>query len=119
MDARFNSFYKQELHPFVDSMVNMLQAAGAKATRPGIARFLMRSTQRRYDADIVFCQKVAADLVQARREHPSDKHDLLNAMLKGTDPKTGEQMTDKSILNNMITFMIAGTEYDICSVSKC
>ena len=34
----------------------------------------------------------------------------LNAMLNGTDPKTGEKMSDDSVTDNMITFLVAGHE---------
>jgi len=34
----------------------------------------------------------------------------LNAMLNGVDPKTGEKMTEDSVIDNMITFLIAGHE---------
>jgi cytochrome P450/NADPH-cytochrome P450 reductase len=31
-------------------------------------------------------------------------------MLTGVDPKTGEKMTEDSVIDNMITFLIAGHE---------
>ena len=31
-------------------------------------------------------------------------------MLNGVDPKTGEKMTEDSVIDNMITFLIAGHE---------
>ena len=31
-------------------------------------------------------------------------------MLNGVDPKTGEKMADQSVMDNMITFLIAGHE---------
>lgn len=34
----------------------------------------------------------------------------LSAMLNGVDPKTGEKMTEDSVIDNMITFLIAGHE---------
>lgn len=110
MDARFNSFYKEEMHPFVGAMMGMLAEAGARANRPALASYFMRATQRKFEEDIAMCKKVAGDLVQARKDNPTDKKDLLNAMLNGKDPKTGEQMTAESVLNNMITFMVAGHE---------
>jgi len=68
----------------------------------------MRNAQRKYDADIALMKKVAGEVVAERRAHPSEKKDLLNAMIKGRDPKTGESLTNESIMNNMITFLIAG-----------
>ena len=116
MGTRFNSFYKADLHPFVDAMVGALAESGARAIRPLIATYLKRSSQRKYDADIAVCHQVANDLVKARKESPTEKNDLLNSMLNEKDPKTGESMTDESIVNNMITFIIAG-EHPMLSVT--
>ncbi|KAL3421663.1 bifunctional P-450/NADPH-P450 reductase [Phlyctema vagabunda] len=110
MDTRFNSFYHEEMHPFVDAMVGLLVESANRASRPGFANYFMRTSQRKYDEDIKFLKKVASDVLAERRAHPNDKKDLLNAMVKGRDPKTGEGLTDASILNNMITFLIAGHE---------
>ncbi|KAI9815970.1 MAG: hypothetical protein M1827_001962 [Pycnora praestabilis] len=110
MDTRFNSYYKDDLHPFVHAMVGFLAEAGKRSNQPALQTYFQRTAQRQYDADIDFLQAVARDVVARRRQHPSDKKDLLNAMLKGRDPKTGEGLTDDSIMNNMITFLIAGHE---------
>jgi cytochrome P450 / NADPH-cytochrome P450 reductase len=117
MDTRFNSFYKEQMHPFVDAMVGVLSESGARAQRPAFATYLMRSTQQKYDADIALLKKVAGEAIAERQAHPSDKKDLLNAMLKGRDPKTGERMTEQSIMNNMITFLIAGKPLSSSSIS--
>lgn len=108
MDTRFNSFYREEMHPFVDAMVGLLTESGARARRPAFANYFMRSAQLKYDSDIALLKKVAAEVVAERKQHPSDKKDLLNAMMLGRDPKTGEGLTEASVLNNMITFLIAG-----------
>jgi cytochrome P450 / NADPH-cytochrome P450 reductase len=116
MGTRFNSFYKDELHPFVGAMVGVLRESGARAQRPAFASYFMRSAQRQYEADIALLKKIARDVIDDRRANPSDKKDLLNAMLKGRDPKTGEALTDASIMNNMITFLIAGESTYICII---
>jgi cytochrome P450/NADPH-cytochrome P450 reductase len=108
MGTRFNSFYHEEMHPFVNAMVGFLAESGARAGRPAVMQYFMRSAQQKYDADIGLLKKIAAEVVAERRAHPNDKKDLLNAMLKGVDVKTGEAMTEESIMNNMITFLIAG-----------
>ncbi|KAH9204492.1 putative cytochrome P450 oxidoreductase OrdA-like protein [Leptodontidium sp. 2 PMI_412] len=110
MGTRFNSFYHEGMHPFVDAMVGLLRESAARARRPAVANYLHRSAQLKYDADISLLKKVAAEVVAERRTVPSDKKDLLNAMINGRDPKTGEGLTEESILNNMITFLIAGHE---------
>lgn len=40
-------------------------------------------------------------VVEKRKENPIKKQDLLTLMLEGRDPKTGEAMTDKSIVDNV------------------
>lgn len=110
MGTRFNSFYHEEMHPFVNAMTDFLLESGVRGQRPAVANYLMRSAQRKYDSDIELLQRVAKELLEERRAHPNDKKDLLNAMINGRDPKTGEGLPDSNILNNMITFLIAGHE---------
>lgn len=110
MDKRFNSFYKEELHPFVDAMVGFLVESGRKAQRTRIETFLNPQFGRQFQKNIDLMRNLAAEVVAHRRANPSDKKDLLNAMLFRKDPQTGERLTDQSIMDNMITFLIAGHE---------
>ena len=110
MDTRFNSFYHDEMHPLVHAMVGLLVESQARAQRPAFANYLMRSAQQKYDSDISSLKKIAGEVVAERRANPNHKKDLLNAMVNGRDPKTGEGLTDASIMNNMITFLIAGRQ---------
>lgn len=110
MDFRFNSFYSDEMHPFVTAMTNSLAASGKKASMPKLLHGLMWSTNAQQEIDRKLQQETAAKLVKHRRENPTDKKDLLNAMVYGKDPKTGECMRDGLIISNMITFLIAGHE---------
>lgn len=43
----------------------------------------------------------AVTVVAKRRAEPTDKKDLLNLMLNGRDPKTGEGMSDENIIHNV------------------
>ena len=108
MGTRFNSFYHDELHPFVESMIGVLAGANARAMRPESADYIFRAQKRKFEEDIAYLHKVAKELVQKRRENPSDKKDLLNAMLKNRDPKLGVELSDESVVNNMVTFLVAG-----------
>ena len=40
-------------------------------------------------------------VLDKRRRQPIEKQDLLNVMLNNNDTKTGESMSDKSIINNV------------------
>lgn len=108
MDKRFNSFYRDEMHPFVDAMVDFLIEGGIRDRRTRIEQWFNPEPERKYQANIKLMKDVAQEVVDKRRANPSAKKDLLNAMLIGKDPKTGEHLTDESVMNNMLTFLIAG-----------
>lgn len=108
MDTRFNSFYTEGVHPFVKAMVEVLLESGRRAVRPSLVKMLMKSADKKYAEDIEVLQSTAQSIVADKRAHPTDKKNLVNAMLNGKDPKTGERMTNESIADNMITFLIAG-----------
>lgn len=110
MDKRFNSFYHEEMHPFVDAMSDFLRESGARSRKSRLELLLNQGPTRKYEKDIALMKSVAQEVIERRRRNPTDKPDLLNAMLHGKDPKTGERLTDESIMNNMITFLIAGHE---------
>ncbi|KAK9319030.1 putative bifunctional p-450/nadph-p450 reductase [Lipomyces orientalis] len=95
---RFNSFYHDEILPFIEAMGSFLTESGSRFRRPPFTSIFYRDSTHKYFEDI--------DL-----RNPTDrKEDLLTAMLNGTDPKTGRKMTDSSIIDNLITFLIAGHE---------
>ncbi len=111
-DYRFNSFYQNEMHPFVAAMVDALDEAGQRGRRPNMLSNLMVVTKRKYEADQVVLAKVAEQLIAERRRDPRglEKNDLLNVMLNGVDPVTGEKLSDENIRFQMVTFLIAGHE---------
>lgn len=124
MGMRFNSFYSEEMHPFVNGMLDVLRESGERSSRPAFADRFMGSRKYKFDSDIAFLRGTAKDLLNQRRQHPNDNKDLLNAMIKGKDPKTGESLNEETVigrsalskgpkltnhnLDNMITFLIAG-----------
>ncbi|KAK5230932.1 hypothetical protein LTR99_000757 [Exophiala xenobiotica] len=110
MGTRFNSFYTEEMHPFVNAMVGVLIGAGERARRPPVPSYFYRAADQKFQDNVDLLLKVSTDLVKQRRENPTDKNDLLNAMLHNKDPKTGEHLSEESIAYNMITFLIAGHE---------
>lgn len=108
MDFRFNSFYTDKMHPFVDAMVGFLSESGDRIRRPAIVTSLMRKKNAKFQRDLDYMFEVSQGLVQHRKQNPTDKKDLLNAMLSGKDPKNKDEMRDDLIIANMITFLIAG-----------
>ncbi|CAG9983870.1 unnamed protein product [Clonostachys byssicola] len=110
MGYRFNSFYSSEMHPFVRAMVDFLLEAGDRGTRslPGM---FYRSEAQKFDKDIEIMRSTAQEVLDARKSGQTVRdHDLLAAMLKGIDSQTGQRVSDDSIINNLITFLVAGHE---------
>ncbi|KAK2031390.1 cytochrome P450 [Colletotrichum zoysiae] len=110
MDFRFNSFYREELHPFVKAMSDALVECGNRDRRPAFVNYFLRGTEQKFHADIDLLRKTAEEVIKTRKEHSSPRRDLLSAMLDGVDPQTGQKMSDSSIIDNLITFLIAGHE---------
>ncbi|USP74599.1 uncharacterized protein yc1106_01873 [Curvularia clavata] len=110
MDYRFNSYYYQRMHPFVDAMADFLKTSGDRARRDPITQMFYGAESQKYWSDIELLRKTSLEVINTRRANPTDKKDLLNGMLNGVDPKTGEKMTDDNVIDNMITFLIAGHE---------
>ncbi|KAH6949411.1 cytochrome P450 [Ilyonectria sp. MPI-CAGE-AT-0026] len=110
MGFRFNSFYSPELHPFIDAMGNFLTESGRKTSRLPLPSVFYRASDRKFDEDISLLQKTAREVVESRKSGQSNRRDLLTAMLEGVDPRTDKHMSDESIMDNLITFLIAGHE---------
>ncbi|KUI71998.1 hypothetical protein VM1G_07646 [Cytospora mali] len=110
MDFRFNSFYQEDMHPFVKAMNTTLGAANSSGQLAGLINRLFPSYNEEVKNSLGFMEKTSHDLVQYRRDHPTEKKDLLNSLINGKDPKTGNTMRDELIAANMQTFLIAGHE---------
>jgi cytochrome P450 / NADPH-cytochrome P450 reductase len=111
-DYRFNSFYQNEMHPFVAAMLSVLKEAGSRTRRPEVLSRLMWLRNRRYEADFRLVRDVADRLIAERRRDPAlgERGDLLDVMLTGEDPETGGKLSDENIRSQMMTFLIAGHE---------
>lgn len=109
MGFRFNSFYAKELHPMIEAMGGFLTACGRRPNRV-LPSFFYRADDAKFWEDIRVLRETAQNVLDARKKNPDGRKDLLNAMLNGVDPKTGKHMSDSSIIDNLITFLIAGHE---------
>ncbi|KAK2037420.1 bifunctional P-450:NADPH-P450 reductase [Colletotrichum somersetense] len=112
MDFRFNSYYKDMMHPFVEAMNGFLTETGNRASRLPLPSFFYRGKDQKFFDDIHVLRRTANEVLQARKAEGSlDKRkDLLSVMLNGVDSVTGQKLSDESILDNLITFLIAGHE---------
>ncbi|KAH8660283.1 cytochrome P450 [Xylariales sp. PMI_506] len=111
MGFRFNSFYSEQMHPFIEAMGEFLTQCGIRTLRPPLPSIFYRQEDAQYRQNIDVLRRTAQDVLKERASDPENpRKDLLAAMLDGKDPVTGQRMTDGSIVDNLITFLIAGHE---------
>src|SRR5262249_3408052 len=111
-DYRFNSFYRRDYHPFVESLVRSLETIMMTRGLP-LENFWMRRRRGDLATDVAFMNKMVDEIAAERRrsvEAADGKKDMLNAMMSGVDRATGEQLDDVNIRYQINTFLIAGHE---------
>src|SRR6201990_2202039 len=111
-DYRFNSFYRQDYHPFVASLVRSLETIMMIRGLP-MENLWMQKRRRDMAADVAFMNKMVDEIVAERRKNTAasdDKKDMLAAIMTGDDRATGEQLDDINIRFQINTFLIAGHE---------
>lgn len=109
---RFNSFYRSDNHPYVESLVRALEAVMKMRGLP-LEDITQRKSRKKLEEDVGFMNGIADRIIRERREIPADdtsKPDLLGFMLSGIDKQTGERLDDVNIRYQMNTFLIAGHE---------
>ncbi len=112
-DYRFNSFYREKMHPFVDAMVGALSESLEQMRRLPFEDKIRIDRNRKLQADIDLMNQTVDRIIKERRESGEDfsgKADLLSYMLSGVDKKSGERLDDLNIRYQIITFLIAGHE---------
>jgi cytochrome P450/NADPH-cytochrome P450 reductase len=100
-------------------MVDFLKYGDVRSKRPAWMQSFYAAEEAKFQADIAYMRNLSNELVQKRRENPKESKDLLNAMINGKDPKTGKQVDKENIIDNMITFLIAGHETTSGMLSYC
>jgi cytochrome P450/NADPH-cytochrome P450 reductase len=111
-DYRFNSFYRRDYHPFVESLVRSLETIMMIRGLP-MENLWMQKRRRDLAADVAFMNRMVDEIVAERRksaEAAEGKKDMLAAMMTGVDRATGEQLDDINIRYQINTFLIAGHE---------
>ncbi|NLS72352.1 cytochrome P450 [Bradyrhizobium brasilense] len=111
-DYRFNSFYRRDYHPFVESLVRSLETIMMTRGLP-LEGLWMQKRRRTLADDVAFMNKMVDEIIAERRGSTAatdDKKDMLAAMMTGVDRATGEQLDDVNIRYQINTFLIAGHE---------
>jgi cytochrome P450/NADPH-cytochrome P450 reductase len=111
---RFNSFYRDDNHPFVNAMVESLQFMMSERGYP-FEDLVRKGERKKLDADIAYINALVDRIIAERKLERAErgdgsKRDLLDYMLDGVDRKSGERLDDVNIRYQIITFLIAGHE---------
>jgi cytochrome P450/NADPH-cytochrome P450 reductase len=109
---RFNSLYREEMHPFVGAMVRALVESRDRARRLPVQNKIMLRRRHQLEEDNALMFEVAEQIISDRRRNPSPagSEDILDTMLNAADPVTGERLSEENIRYQMVTFLIAGHE---------
>jgi cytochrome P450 / NADPH-cytochrome P450 reductase len=111
-DYRFNSFYRRDYHPFVESLVRSLETIMMTRGIP-LEGLWLKKRRQELARDVAFMNKMVDEIVAERRknaEAAEARKDMLGAMMTGVDRATGEQLDDVNIRYQINTFLIAGHE---------
>ena len=111
-DYRFNSFYRRDYHPFVESLVRSLETIMMTRGLP-LENLWMQKRRRDLATDVAFMNRMVDEIIAERRKSTdatAAKKDMLGAMMTGVDRATGTQLDDVNIRYQINTFLIAGHE---------
>jgi cytochrome P450/NADPH-cytochrome P450 reductase len=111
-DYRFNSFYREDYHPFVESLVRSLETIMMTRGIP-LEGLWLQKRRSVLAEDVAFMNKMVDEIIAERRtnaEAAEGKKDMLGAMMTGVDRATGTQLDDVNIRYQINTFLIAGHE---------
>ena len=93
----------------MDAFIALLAEAQLRSSRPSwYSKWLWQANQQ-FDENNRIVHEIARQVVDKRRANPIRKHDLVDAMLNGVDSVTKKGLSDETIIDNMITFLVAGT----------
>ncbi len=76
----------------------------------GAPEWLPHPGRRKARAAVEYLRASLATVIAGRRENPTDRNDLVSMLLEAKDPETGRMMSDKEIIDNLLTFITAGHE---------
>jgi len=106
---RFNSFYRTDLHPYVQNMVDVLDAAMEISTGAASPHELIEN--KVVTKKISEMNALVDEVIATREANGGEgKQDLLQLMIDGVDKTTGEGLDPVTIRYEINTFLIAGHE---------
>ncbi|KAK7967346.1 uncharacterized protein PG986_001623 [Apiospora aurea] len=94
-------------HPMIQAMDVSTGEAMRRPTRPGLLNWLIygRTFQRGIDT----MRAYGDDLVKHRQMNPTNRQDLLAAMMNAKGPQTGKQLTSSQVVDEIVSMPIGSS----------
>lgn len=94
-------------HPMIKAMEDSTSEAMKRPTRPALLNWLVYGGKFKQGSAAM--RKYAAEVVDYRKTHPTDRQDVLAALLAGTDPETGRSLTDSQVIDEIVSMPIGSS----------
>lgn len=94
-------------HPMLKAMEDSTSEAMKRPTRPGLLNWLLYGGK--FKSSTAVMRKYAADLVEERNSHQTDRKDLLAALLHAQDPETGTALTNSQVIDEIVSMPIGSS----------
>jgi len=97
----------------IERSTGLFQRSGAWGQLYAIAnlpRWLPQPGRRSMASAVRALRAAVGALIAERRAHPGTKDDLLHRLMQARDPESGQSMNDEQLVDNLLTFYLAGHE---------
>src|SRR5262245_48807230 len=73
-------------------------------------KWLPQPGRRAMLASVAALRSAVADMLREQRQAPGQRDDLMRRLIEARDPDTGAPMNDEQLIDNLLTFYLAGHE---------
>ncbi|KAI3320925.1 cytochrome P450 [Xylariaceae sp. AK1471] len=93
-------------HPMLKAMEDSTSEALKRPTRPGFLNWFYGNKMKSATKTM---RTHAAGLIQYRKDNPTDRRDLLDALLTAKDPDTGKSLNESQVIDEIVTMPIGSS----------
>jgi len=123
LGTSFGSFDDCKEHSFIAALNGLLESFGKISFMPWWLWWLFPQTLRQLRENGALMRSTCSEVIAGRREGKTATAglcpDLLDLMLNERDPQTGEAMTETMIIDNVLTFLLAGQDSTAAAMATC
>ncbi|KAI1391914.1 bifunctional P-450:NADPH-P450 reductase [Hypoxylon trugodes] len=102
---KLNCLYGRE-HPMIKGMEDSTSEAMKRPTRPGFLNWLFGG---KFKSATNTMRTYAQEMVDHRKANPTDRQDVLAAMMSAKDPETGEALRDSQLIDEIVSMPIGSS----------